>query len=71
MDPNPLLTIGFFVLAYGWPIYLPVLVLVAGTLTGAVVVAIVGAVRSGIRGPQPPDDDVDVAEFFADPPRGT
>lgn len=72
MDPNPLLTIGYFVLLYGWPIYLPVLVLVAGTLTGAVVVAIVGAVRSGIRAPQPPDEDVDVAEFFAtEPPRGT
>ncbi|WP_345836677.1 hypothetical protein [Microbacterium sp. X-17] len=71
MDPV-VLSIVWFVLAYGWPIYLPVLVLIAGTLTGAVVVAIVGAVRSGIRGPQPPDEDVDVAEFFAtEPPRGT
>ncbi|MGH1523569.1 hypothetical protein ACRAWC_05705 [Leifsonia sp. L25] len=64
MDPNPLLTIGYFVLLYGWPIYLPVLVLVAGTLTGAVVVAFVGAVRSGFRRPERADEDVDVAEFF-------
>ncbi|MFE4952504.1 hypothetical protein ACFQ9V_20555 [Leifsonia sp. NPDC056665] len=71
MDPV-VLSIVWFVLAYGWPIYLPVLVLVAGTLTGAVVVAIVGAVRSGFRAPRPPEDDVDVAEFFAtEPPRGT
>ena len=68
MDPNPLLTIGYFVLLYGWPIYLPVLVLIAGTLTGAVVVAIVGAVRSGLRRPEQREQgvDVDVAEFFED-----
>jgi hypothetical protein len=68
VDPNPLLTIGYFVLLYGWPIYLPVLVLIAGTLTGAVVVAIVGAVRSGLRRPERSEQgvDVDVAEFFED-----
>ncbi|WP_434316776.1 hypothetical protein [Leifsonia sp. P73] len=68
MDPNPFLTIGYFVLLYGWPIYLPVLVLIAGTLTGAVVVAIVGAVRSGLRRPERAEEgvDVDVAEFFED-----
>ncbi|MEY9951094.1 hypothetical protein [Leifsonia sp. EB34] len=61
---NPFLTIGYFVVLYGWPIYLPVLVLVAGTLTGAVVVAIVGAVRSGVRRPEAAGDDVDIADFF-------
>lgn len=66
MDPV-VFTIGYFVVVYGWPIYLPVLVLVAGSATGAVVVAIVGAIRSGIRGPEPVDsEDVDVAEFFGD-----
>lgn len=61
---NPLLTIGYLVLLYGWPIYLPVLVLVAGSLLGAVIVAIVGAVRSGTRHPEPDAENVDVAEFF-------
>lgn len=67
MDPA-VLSIVWFVLAYGWPIYLPVLVLVAGTLTGAVVVAIVGAVRSGLRRPERAEEgvDVDVTEFFED-----
>ncbi|GAA4152943.1 hypothetical protein [Leifsonia shinshuensis] len=66
---NPFLTIGYLVLLYGWPIYLPVLVLVAGSLLGAVIVAIVGAVRSGLRGPEPAEEDVDVAEFFDGQPR--
>jgi hypothetical protein len=57
-------TIGYFVVVYGWPIYLPVLVLVAGSATGAVVVAIVGAIRSGFRRPEPVDEDVDITDFF-------
>jgi ABC-type thiamin/hydroxymethylpyrimidine transport system permease subunit len=57
-------TIGYFVLAYGWPIYLPVLVLIAGTLFGAVLFAVVGAIRTGFRRSDPAADDVDVAEFF-------
>lgn len=66
MNPNPFLTIGYFLVLYGWPIYLPVLILVAGTLTGAIVVAIVGAIRSGFRPPQPAEThvDVDLTEFF-------
>lgn len=63
MDPVAF-TIAYYVLAYGWPIYLPVLVLVAGTLFGAVLVAIVGAIRTGFRHGDPVDDDVDVTEFF-------
>ena len=63
MDPV-VFTIGYFVVVYGWPIYLPVLVLVAGSATGAVVVAIVGAIRSGFRRPEPTDEDVDITEFF-------
>ncbi|QNE35026.1 hypothetical protein [Leifsonia shinshuensis] len=68
MDPV-VFTIGYFVVVYGWPIYLPVLVLVAGSATGAVVVAIVGAIRSGFRRPEPVEEDVDVAEFFEDEAR--
>lgn len=63
MDPVAF-TIGYFVLAYGWPIYLPVLVLIAGTLFGAVLFAVAGAIRTGFRRPEPVDDDVDVADFF-------
>ncbi|WP_426623322.1 hypothetical protein ACPPVW_11835 [Leifsonia sp. McL0607] len=63
MDPVAL-TIGYYLLVYGWPIYLPVLVLIAGTLFGAVLVAVVGAIRTGFRPAEPVDDDVDVAEFF-------
>ena len=68
MDPV-VFTIGYFVVVYGWPIYLPVLVLVAGSATGAVVVAIVGAIRSGFRRPERVEEDVDVAEFFEDEAR--
>lgn len=68
MDPV-IVSIAYFVLAYGWPIYLPVLVLVAGTLFGAVLFAVLGAIRSGFHRSGPADededaDDVDVAEFF-------
>ena len=63
MDPVAF-TIGYYVLVYGWPIYLPVLVLIAGTLFGAVLFAIAGAIRTGFRRAEPVDDDVDVAEFF-------
>ncbi|MCI0158282.1 hypothetical protein KNO15_16390 [Leifsonia shinshuensis] len=63
MDPVAF-TIGYYVLAYGWPIYLPVLVLVAGTLFGAVLFAVAGAIRTGFRRQDPADDDVDVTEFF-------
>jgi hypothetical protein len=62
-------TIGYFLVAYGWPIYLPVLVLVAGTLFGAVLFAVAGAIRTGFRDPEPVDDDVDLAEFFGSPSR--
>lgn len=63
MDPVAF-TIGYYLLVFGWPIYLPVLVLIAGTLFGAVIFAVAGAIRTGFRHPEPVDDDVDVAEFF-------
>lgn len=63
MDPVAFM-VGYYVLVYGWPIYLPVLVLVAGTLFGAVLFAAVGAIRTGFRRGEPVDDDVDVEEFF-------
>lgn len=65
MDPVAF-TIGYYVLVYGWPLYLPVLVLIAGTLFGAVLFAVVGAIRTGFRRVDPVEDgeDVDVAAFF-------
>lgn len=63
-----LVGLGAFAVLYGWPIYLPVLLLVAGSLTGAVIVAVVGAIRSGFASGVR-DEDVDVAEFFADAAR--
>ncbi|WP_285113824.1 hypothetical protein [Leifsonia sp. fls2-241-R2A-40a] len=55
------LLFGLFV-AFG-PFLIVVAVLVAGVLLGCVIVAIVGAVRTGTTRPEE-TRDVDVAEFF-------
>ena len=55
------LAVGLFV-AFG-PFLVIVAVLVGGVLLGCVIVAIIGAVRTGVA-PQEETRDVDVAEFF-------
>jgi hypothetical protein len=55
------LVVGLFV-AFG-PFFVVVGVLVGGVLFGCVIVAVVGAVRTGVARPEE-TRDVDVAEFF-------
>ncbi|MGN6428758.1 MAG: hypothetical protein ACTHMF_18240 [Leifsonia sp.] len=62
------LYLGLVALPWWLPVLVLLLVLVGGAALGAVIVAVIGAVRTGFR-TQEPAADVDVAEFFADAAR--
>ena len=63
MDLNTIVLAVMGVLIYLTPVLALVAVLVGGVLLGCVIVAIVGAVRTGVTR-QEETRDVDVAEFF-------
>lgn len=63
MDYTSLIWAAFGLFVYFGPFLAVVAVLTGGVLLGCVIVAVVGAVRTGVA---PPEEtrDVDVAEFF-------
>ena len=63
MDVNLLLGVAIWLFAMYWPILVVALVLIGGPLLGCVIVAVVGAVRTGVA-PAEETRDVDVADFF-------
>ncbi|WP_348786900.1 hypothetical protein [Leifsonia sp. NPDC080035] len=62
------LYLGLVALPWWLPLLVLACVLVGGAALGAVIVAVVGAVRTAFA-PQDTAEDVDVAEFFADAAR--
>jgi hypothetical protein len=63
VDLNTIVLAVMGVLIYLTPVLALIAVLVGGVLLGCVIVAIVGAVRTGVGRPEE-TRDVDVAEFF-------
>lgn len=63
MDLNTIVLAVLGVLIYLAPLLALIAVLVGGVVLGCVIVAIVGAVRTGVARPEE-TRDVDVAEFF-------
>lgn len=63
MDLYTLLGALFGLFVYFGPLIAVVAVLIGGVLLGCVIVAVVGAVRTGVSRPEE-TRDVDVAEFF-------
>ncbi|WP_431220510.1 hypothetical protein [Leifsonia xyli] len=63
MDYTSWIWAAFGLFVYFGPLLVVVAVLVGGVLLGCVIVAVVGAIRTGVT---PPEEtrDVDVAEFF-------
>ncbi|MEV8214569.1 hypothetical protein [Leifsonia sp. NPDC077715] len=63
MDLNTIVLAVMGVLIYLAPLLALIAVLVGGVVLGCVIVAIVGAVRTGVARPEE-TRDVDVADFF-------
>ncbi|MGH1547907.1 hypothetical protein ACRAWB_01480 [Leifsonia poae] len=63
MDLNTIVLAVMGVLIYLTPLLALIAVLAGGVVLGCVIVAIVGAVRTGVARPEE-TRDVDVAEFF-------